>query len=120
MFQTSGNNDLQEVVYQIYGREIAENSIIFSDNDNDFQLSGSLTLPDYTRSNRNHVLLFVNNRMIRSYSLVNQVLKAYEKYLFSNRYPIAIIKMKMDNKLVDVNVHPTKWQVKIFKEKQLK
>lgn len=119
VFQTSGNNDLQEVVYQIYGREIAENSIIFSDKDNDFQLSGSLTLPDYTRSNRNHVLLFVNNRMIRSYTLVNQVLKAYEKYLFSNRYPIAIIKIKMDNKLVDVNVHPTKWQVKIFKEKQL-
>ena len=119
VFQTSGNNNLQEVMYQIYGKDIAENSIAFSDKDFDFEISGSLTLPSFTRSNRHHVMLFINDRMIKSFKLVNDVIKGYEKYLFSDRYPIAVIKLKMDYQLVDVNVHPTKWEVKISKEKEL-
>lgn len=119
VFKTSGNNDLREVMYQIYGKDIAENSISFNNKDFDFEISGVLALPEFTRSNRNHVMLFINNRMIRSFKLVNDVIKGYEKYLFSNRYPIAVIKLKMDHQLVDVNVHPTKWEVKVSKEKEL-
>lgn len=119
VFQTSGNNDISEVIYQIYGKVIAQDSIIFSDKDNDFEVSGALVLPDHTRSNRNHIMLFINDRMIRSYRLTNDVIKGYEKYLFSDRFPIAIIKLKMDNQLVDVNVHPTKWEVKVSKNRQL-
>ena len=119
VFKTSGTNNLQEVMFQIYGKDIAENSITFFDEDFDFKVSGILTLPAYTRSNRHHVMLFINDRMIKSYKLVNQVVKGYDKYLFSNRFPIAIIKVDMDHKLVDVNVHPTKWEVKISKEKEL-
>lgn len=119
VFKTSGNDNLLEVVYQIYGRDIAKNSIEFFNEDFDFQISGVLTLPAYTRANRHHVMLFINDRMIRSYKLVNDVIKGYEKYIFNNRFPIAIIKLKMDHKLVDVNVHPTKWEVKVAKEKEL-
>ena len=119
VFKTAGNDDLQEVIYQIYGRDIAKESLIFNDSDNDFEITGLLALPDHTRSNRNHVMLFINDRMIRSYKLVNDVIKGYEKYMFSGRFPIAVIKLKMDYKLVDVNVHPTKWEVKISKEQQL-
>lgn len=119
VFKTSGSSNLQEVLFQIYGKDIAENSITFLKKDFDFEISGILALPAYTRSNRHHIMLFINDRMIKSYKLVNQVIKGYDKYLFSNRYPIAVIKIKMDYKLVDVNVHPTKWEVKISKEKEL-
>ena len=119
VFKTAGNNNLLEVIYQMYGRDIAKDSILFENKDFDFEISGLLTLPQHSRSNRHHIMIFINDRMIKSYKLSNQVIKGYQKFIFSNRFPIAVIKIKMDPKLVDVNVHPSKWEVKVAKEKQL-
>ena len=119
IFKTSGNNDLIEVMYQIYGRGVASNSFTFSNENSDFKISGVLVVPSESRSNRNYIQIFINNRMIRSYRLVNDVIEAYKDFMFLDRFPIAVIKLEMDYQLVDVNVHPSKWEVRINKEFQL-
>lgn len=119
IFKTSGKNDLIEVVYQIYGRDVAENSFTFSDQNTDFKISGVLVRPSENRANRNHIQIFINNRMVRSYRLSNDVINAYKEFMFLDRFPIAIIKYEMDYQLVDVNVHPSKWEVRISKENEL-
>lgn len=119
LIHTSGSGDLKEILYHVYGKEVARNSFDFADESSDFKISGSLTLPSETRANRNHIQIFINDRMIRAYKLTNDVVAAYRNLMFNDRFPIAIIKLEMDYQLVDVNVHPSKWEVRIAKEKVL-
>lgn len=119
IFKSTGNNDLIEVMYQIYGRDVAQSSFTFEAEDSDFKLEGVLVRPSETRANRNHIQIFINQRMVRSYRLTNNVIKAYQDFMFLDRFPIAVIKLSMDYQLVDVNVHPSKWEVRLAKELEL-
>lgn len=119
ILHTSGNDNLIEIMYHVYGKEVARNSFSFSETSSDFDISGVLVRPDETRANRNHIQIFINDRMIRSYKIANDVINGYKHLMFNDRFPIAIIKLSMDHQLVDVNVHPSKWEVRIQKERVL-
>ncbi|MEG0573679.1 MAG: DNA mismatch repair endonuclease MutL [Erysipelotrichaceae bacterium] len=119
IFQTNGSNQLLEVLMQIYGREIVKSAIEIKQSDNDYQLSGYAIQPNFNRATKYYILIYVNERMIRSYRLQKAILDAYYPYMAKDRYPIVVLKISMDAQLVDVNVHPSKWEIRLSKEKQL-
>jgi DNA mismatch repair protein MutL len=116
--QTNGSGSLKEVVYRKYGSDIAQNVVEFSKKSYDFSLSGAIVLPHVSRSSRNDMILFANRRLIRSIRLQRAIMQAYKYYLPEDRYPIVILNVNMDHQLVDVNVHPSKWEIRLSKEQQ--
>lgn len=118
VFQTQGRGNLLEVIMAIYGREIAKQAIALNGKDEDYEISGYAIQPSQTRASKYYMLCYINQRMIRSYRLQKAIIDAYAPYLPSDRYPIVVLNIKMDPKLVDVNVHPSKWEVRLSKEKQ--
>lgn len=118
-FRTSGNGNLQEVIYQCWGREAAEQAIPVSFSDFDYQVNGFLVKPSITRASRNFMHIFLNGRMVKTYRLYQAVLDGYEDFIVKGRKPLCVLNIKMDPHLLDVNVHPSKWEVRISKENQL-
>lgn len=116
--QTNGSGSLKEAVYRKYGSDIARNVVEFSKQSYDFSLSGAIVLPHVSRSSRNDMILFANRRLIRSIRLQRAIMKAYKYYLPEDRYPIVVLNINMDHQLVDVNVHPSKWEIRLSKEQQ--
>lgn len=119
IFQTKGSNNLQEVMMQVYGRDIAKSAIAIDYGDYDYQLNGYIAQPNYNRATKYYMILFINHRMIRNYHLQNAIMDAYRAYMPKDRYPIVVLNIEMDAQLVDVNVHPSKWEIRLSKEKQL-
>ncbi|MEA5018455.1 MAG: DNA mismatch repair endonuclease MutL [Erysipelotrichaceae bacterium] len=119
LFRSNGKNDLQEVMATIYGVEVARNAVKIAAKDYDYELSGMYVLPSINRATKNYINIFVNSRMIKSYRLQKVVMEAFKDYIPDDRYPIVVLDIKMDAKLVDVNVHPSKWEVRLSKEQQL-
>ena len=118
-FRTSGNGNLQEVIYQCWGREAAEQAVPVSFSDFDYQVDGYLVKPSITRASRNFMHIFLNGRMVKTYRLYQAVLDGYEDFIVKGRKPLCVLNIKMDPHLLDVNVHPSKWEVRISKENQL-
>lgn len=116
LLQTSGNGSLKQVAANIYGRKIAENMLSFDGKTADFKVSGLISRPDDTRANRNFISVLLNGRYIKNYQLIAAVVSGYGAKLKSGRYPIAVIDIRLDPVLVDVNVHPTKREVRLSKE----
>lgn len=119
VFQTRGSGQLLEVLMQIYGRDMAKSAIEIKNKDNDYQITGYVMQPQYHRATKYYTLLYINKRMIRNYHLQKAVFDAYAPYMPKDRYPIAVLNIQMDAQLVDVNVHPSKWEIRLSKEKQL-
>lgn len=115
---TNGSGSLKEVVYRKYGSDIARNVVEFTKQSYDFTLSGAIVLPHVSRSSRNDMILFANRRLIRSIRLQRAIMQAFKYYLPDDRYPIVILNLDMDHQLVDVNVHPSKWEIRLSKEQQ--
>lgn len=118
-FQSKGNDRLQEVMMQIYGRDVAKGAIAIDASDYDYHISGFAAQPQHHRATKYYMTLFVNQRMIRSYHLQKAIIDAFHAYMPKDRYPIAVLNIEMDTQLVDVNVHPSKWEIRLSKEKQL-
>lgn len=111
-FHTSGNGDLKEVIYRIYGREIAGNLVpIFAESDG-IGISGYLGKPILNRSNRNFENYYINGRYIKSNLLSKAIEEGYSQYLMQHKFPFAVLHFTVDTALVDVNVHPTKMDVR--------
>lgn len=119
LLRTAGNNNLRQTVSSVYGRNIAERMLPFKDSDNDFEVSGLISKPELTRSTRNFISILLNGRYIRNFKLASAVMAGYGNNLTDKHYPIAVIKIKTDPLLVDVNVHPTKREVRLSKETEL-
>lgn len=117
--KTSGLGSLKEVMVQIYGRDCLKNTFEVKGEDYDYTITGLASLPHLTRANKNYIHLFVNGRMVKSYRLTKAVLEGYRSYLFNERYPIVVLNIAMDERLVDVNVHPSKWEIRLSKQQQL-
>ncbi|MFD1419009.1 DNA mismatch repair endonuclease MutL [Companilactobacillus keshanensis] len=113
---TSGNGNLQQTIAGIYGRTIASHMYAFENSDADYQIKGYFSKPDTTRSNRSYISLILNGRYIRNYQLANAVIKGYGSKLMIGRFPIAIVDITLDPSLVDINVHPTKQEVRLTNE----
>lgn len=119
LLQTLGNGDLKQVVAAIYGVHTAKQMIPIEAEQLDYSISGYIGKPELTRSNRNAMSWFVNGRYVRSYSLNQAALRAYHTLLPINRFPVIVMQVKMHPTLVDVNVHPSKMEVRFSKEAEL-
>lgn len=119
LLKTVGNGNLKQTAANIYGRNIAEKMISLDDADQDFEITGLISKPEITRSTRNFISILLNGRYINNFQIVKAVLAGYGNNLTDKHYPFAIIKIKVDPLLVDVNVHPTKREVRLSKETQL-
>lgn len=116
---TNGSGSLQEAILAVFGLEIAKKAIPFEVSDFDFEVSGYLIAPMITRSSKQYIYSSINSRVIKSYGIIKAILEGYQGYIMPDRYPIAVINVQTDFKLVDVNVHPSKWEIRLSKEKQL-
>lgn len=120
VFRTSGKGDQKEILYQMYGREVAENAVPFAASSSDFEIDGLAVQPKISRASKNFIYLTVNGRLIRSWQITKAVMEGYREYLPKERCPIVFLNIQTDPQLVDVNVHPNKWEVRIAKEEFLK
>lgn len=119
LLRTAGTGDLRQAISGIYGLNTAKKMIEISASDLDFEVSGYISLPELTRANRNYITLLVNGRYIKNFLLNRAILDGYGSKLMVGRFPIAVIDIQIDPYLADVNVHPTKQEVRISKEREL-
>lgn len=117
--QTSGTGDLRQAIAGIYGLNTAKKMIAISNADLDFEVSGYVSLPELTRANRNYMTILINGRYIKNFLLNRAILDGYGSKLMVGRFPIVVIVIQLDPYLADVNVHPTKQEVRISKEREL-
>ncbi|WP_369350778.1 DNA mismatch repair endonuclease MutL [Streptococcus hillyeri] len=117
--KTSGTGDLRQAIAGIYGLNTAKKMVEISASDLDFEVSGYVSLPELTRANRNYITLLINGRYIKNFLLNRAILDGYGSKLMVGRFPLAVIDIQIDPYLADVNVHPTKQEVRISKEKEL-
>lgn len=111
-FHTSGNGDLREVIYRIYGREIATQLVPIQMEENGIKVEGYLGKPVLVRSNRNFEIYFINGRFIRSGVIAKAIEEGYKQYLMQHKFPLCVLHITMDTENVDVNVHPSKMDVR--------
>lgn len=111
-FHTSGNGDLKEIIYRIYGREVAANLVEMKSEVPSMRITGYLGKPVLTRSNRNFETYFVNGRYIKSQTVSKAIEDGFKEYLMQHKYPFTVLHFKFDPDFVDVNVHPTKMDVR--------
>lgn len=119
VFQTSGNGNIQEILYQMYGKEVAQNAIHFEGSNEDFHIHGYAIQPKINRATKYFMFLTLNTRLIRSVAIQKTILDAYSDYMPPNRFPIVVLQMDSDTQLVDVNVHPNKWEVRLSKQGEM-
>lgn len=111
-FHTSGNGDLREVIYRIYGRDVANQLVPIQTEQDGIKIEGYLGKPVQVRSNRNFEIYFINGRFIRSNIVSRAVEEGYKEYLMQHKFPFCVLHITMDTNRVDVNVHPTKMDVR--------
>lgn len=111
-FHTSGNGDLKEVIYRIYGRDVARELVPIRAEQEGVSVQGYLGKPVHVRSNRNFEIYFINGRFIRSNVVSRAVEEGYKEYLMQHKFPLCVLHITMDARRVDVNVHPTKMDVR--------
>lgn len=116
VFQTSGNGNILEILYQMYGKEVAQNAIFYDQEDEDFHIHGYAIQPKISRATKYFMFITLNGRLIRSVPIQNAIIEAYSSYMPPNRYPICVLQIETDAQLVDVNVHPNKWEVRLSKQ----
>ncbi len=116
---TSGNGNLKEVIYQIYGREIAANLIETSQKEVFCKMSGFIGKPVISRGNRNMMNYFINGRYIKSQIIQKAIEEAYAPYSMQHRYPFTVLHITVDSQYIDVNVHPQKMEIRFNKEKEI-
>ncbi|MDM5213298.1 DNA mismatch repair endonuclease MutL [Peribacillus sp. NJ4] len=119
ILHTNGNGDVRQVLAAIYGTNIAKKMIPIQASSLDFKLSGYIVMPEITRASRNYISTMINGRFIKNYALVKAILDGYHTLLPIGRFPIALLNIEMDPILVDVNVHPSKMEVRLSKEQEL-
>lgn len=119
LLQTTGGGRLNEVMAQVYGMTIARDLIAIEGETGDYEVTGEIARPEHTRANRHYMSLFINGRYIKNFMLTKAILEGYHTLLPIGRYPVVAIDIKMDPGLVDVNVHPTKQEVRLSKEPEL-
>jgi DNA mismatch repair protein MutL len=119
VLETSGNGQLVDCIARTLSNPVARLAREFSASDYDFAINGAFILPSESRSNAKGIYIFINHRLIRSWQIQKAIVEAYRPYLSPDRFPIVILHIRMDSVLVDVNIHPSKWEVRLSKEQQL-
>ena len=119
LISTNGSGRTNEVMAEIYGMKVAKDLVHISGDTSDYHLEGFVAKPEHSRSNKHYISIFINGRYIKNFLLNKAIIEGYHTLLTIGRYPICYINIQMDPILVDVNVHPTKLEVRLSKEEQL-
>ncbi|MFW3601192.1 DNA mismatch repair endonuclease MutL [Staphylococcus caprae] len=119
LISTNGSGRTNEVMAEIYGMKVAKDLVRISGDTSDYHLEGFVAKPEHSRSNKHYISIFINGRYIKNFLLNKAIIEGYHTLLTIGRYPICYINIQMDPILVDVNVHPTKLEVRLSKEEQL-
>lgn len=119
IMQTYGNNELLEVIASVISNDAAKNMISVFDNNGVYKINGYISNLSLTRSSKNYIYLFVNGRPVKSNNINNAIVKGYDTLLMVGKYPVCVLNIESDASVVDVNVHPTKAEVRFSDEKML-
>ena len=120
LLNTDGNGNLLKVINSIYGIDITKKMIEVNVNDEEYEIKGYISMPEVTKSSRNHMITLVNGRIVKNNEINRVINDAYHTYKPEDRYPIVILKINVDTSLTDVNIHPTKQDIKFSKLEELK
>ena len=112
-FHTSGNGDLREIIYRIFGKDFIKEMIPIDCSTDGIRIHGFLGRPELNRSNRNFENCFINGRYVKSTFLFKAIEEGYQAYLMQHKFPFAVLYFTIDTEQVDVNVHPTKMDIRI-------
>ena len=120
LLSTDGNGDLLKVIYEIYGVDITKKMIPIEGENDDYYLHGYISYPEVTKGNRNSITTLVNGRVIKNNELNKCIIDCYHTYIHKDRYPVIILNIDVDPILIDINIHPTKMDIKFSKMDTLK
>lgn len=118
-FSTTGRGDLLEVIARLYGNDIAKKMIKISYSSDAFDIEGYLAKPEITRSTRYYMITILNNRNVYVPIIQKAIMSGYGDYIFNSKYPFCILNFRVDYSLVDVNVHPSKKEVRLSNDKEI-
>ncbi len=120
LLKTDGSNRLLKVINDIYGLSVTKKMIEIHGENEDYKIEGYISYPELQKSNKNAITLLVNGRVIRNLDIIRYITDSYHTYIPQDKYPIVVLKIEVDPILVDVNVHPTKMDIKFSKMDTLK
>ena len=120
ILNTDGSGNLLKVIKSIYGLEVAKRMLEIKASNDDYVIEGYISLPEVTRANKNHMSILVNGRVIKNQFLNKIINDSYSSFKEDTRYPIVVIKINTDPSLIDVNIHPSKQDIKFSNFEDLK
>lgn len=120
LLKTDGSGDLLKVIYEIYGIDITKKMIPLTGENDDYYISGYMSYPEATKSNRNSITTLVNGRIIKNNELNKIITECYHTYIPKDKFPIVVMNIDVDPILIDINIHPTKMDIKFSKMDTLK
>lgn len=119
VYRSFGDGLLKHVFYTVFGQAPSEHAFSIANQNYDFHIEGMFAQPQYSRSNPYQIWLYINDRMIRHPKITRAITEGFRRHIPKDRYPIGVLKVKVDPQLVDVNVHPSKWEIRLSKEEEL-
>jgi len=119
ILKTDGSNNLLKTISSIYGMDVTRKMLEVKGFDDDYEINGFISLPEVQRSSRNHIITLVNGRVVRNMDLNRVINDSYHSFKPDNRYPIVVLNIEVDPSLIDVNIHPTKMDIKFSKMEEL-
>ena len=120
LLNTEGKGNLLKVINNIYGTDIAKKMIKIDNSNDDYSISGFISYPEVTKPNRNSINIFVNGRYIKNNDINKMIIESYHTYIPVDKYPIIVMNIEVDPILIDINIHPTKMNIKFSKIDTLK
>ncbi len=120
LLDTDGNGDLLKVIYEIYGVDITRKMIEVNGENDDYSIYGFISYPEMTKSNRGSITTLVNGRVIKNNELNKVIIDCYHTYIPKDKFPIVVLNIDVDPILIDINIHPTKMDIKFSKMDTLK
>lgn len=120
LLNTDGSNRLLKVIHDIYGLSVTKKMIEIKGENDDYQIQGYISYPELMKSNRNAITTLINGRVIKNNELVRMITDSYHTYMPQDKFPIVVLQIDVDPILIDVNIHPTKMDIKFSKLDTLK
>lgn len=120
LLQTDGSGNLLKTINQIYGTDVSRKMLKINTYNDDYTVDGYISMPEVNKSNRNHIITIVNGRVVKNSELNKVINDSYHKYKPDNRYPVVILNIEVDPFLTDVNIHPSKQDIKFSNFEDLK
>lgn len=119
LVRTTGSGNLHKCIHEIYGLNVSSKMVEVKNSNDDFDVYGYVCKPEILKSNRNHFITMVNDRVVKNYDINRAINDAYYTYKPETKYPIVVLKINTDPTLIDVNIHPTKQDIKLSKINEL-